>query len=230
MAIKCNFARTAIHHFTSRFMTKQNKIPRGSMILIVQEYSTHFTETPNLTLTCSVASKKFPPIARKFSDRWNPSETKHHFLSTFTIPEWNTLAPEEKANHTLRDCQVCQTKYQHLSMAFPGMSKKPLRPPQITFSQGDFSTPQQFGSKLLSEANSLTKHTFNKPITDVIEETPKSNLIKKPTSSQRLKQKRNILREIKQSIQNEMDDKQSHLRRNSDRQRDCPNNILKLHN
>jgi len=81
-------------------------------------------------------------------------------------------------------------------MAFPGMSKKPLRPPQITFSQGDFSTPQQFGSKLLSEANSLTKHTFNKPITDVIEETLKSNLIKKPTSSQRLKQKRNILKEI----------------------------------
>ena len=42
--------------------------------------------------------------------------------------------------------------------------------------------------------------------TDVIEETPKSKLVKKPTSSQRLKQKRNILREIKQSIQNEMDE------------------------
>ena len=162
MAINCNFARTAIHQFTSRFTTKRNKIQYGSMIHIVREYNAHFTETPTLTLKYSVASQKFPSIARKFSSRWNPSETKHHFLSTFSVLEWNALAPEEKAKHALHDCQVCQTKYEHLSMAFPGSHKTPLTPPQITFSQGDLSTPQRFGSKLLSEANSLTKHTFNR--------------------------------------------------------------------
>jgi len=91
-------------------------------------------------------------------------------------------------------------------LAFPGTRRKPLTPLEITFSPGDLSTPQQFGSNLLTEANSLTKHTFNKPVTDMIEQTPKSQLIKKPSSSQQLKQKRNILQEMKQSIQNEMDE------------------------
>ena len=107
MAINCNFARTAIYHFTSKFMTKRNKIPCGSMIHTVREYNTtHFNETPNLTKP------------RNFSNHWHPSETKHLYLSTFSISEWNTLAPEEKTNHTLRDCQVCQTKYQHLKHGF----------------------------------------------------------------------------------------------------------------
>ena len=79
-------------------MTKRNKIPCGSMINTVQEYNTHFNETPNLTITYSVASKKFPTITRNFSNRWHPSETKHLYLSTFSISEWNTLAPEEKTN------------------------------------------------------------------------------------------------------------------------------------
>ena len=48
---------------------------------------------------------------------WHPSETKHFYLSTFSILEWNALAPEDKTNHTLRDCQICQTKYQHLSIS-----------------------------------------------------------------------------------------------------------------
>ena len=159
--------------FYVKIHDKTKQIPSGSMIHIVREYNTHFNETPNLTIN-SVASKKFPTITRNFSNRWHPSETKHLYLSTFSISEWNTLASEEKTNHTLRDCQVCQTKYQHLSMAFPGTRRKPLTPLQITFSPGDLSTPQQCGSNLLTEANSLTKHTFNKPVTDVIEQTPKS--------------------------------------------------------
>ena len=80
------------------------------MIHIVWEYNTHFNEMPNLTTW-------FPTITRNFSNRWHPSETnKHLYLSNFSISEWNTLAPEEKTNHTLRDCQVCQTKYQYLSI------------------------------------------------------------------------------------------------------------------
>ena len=111
MAINCNFAQTAIHHFCVKIhdKTKQNSLWFNDSYCTIQ---THFNETPNLT----IASKKFPTITRNFSNRWHPSETKRLYLSTFSISEWNTLAPEEKTNHTLCDCQICQTKYQHLSI------------------------------------------------------------------------------------------------------------------
>ena len=74
-----------------------------------------FNEMPNLTITYSVASRKFPTITRNFS--FAGTQVKPSSLPlNLSISEWNALAPEDKTNHTLRDCQICQTKYQHLSI------------------------------------------------------------------------------------------------------------------
>ena len=91
MAINCNFAQTVIHHFTPKFMKKQNKIHCGSMIHIVREYNTHFNETPNLTIMYSVASKKFPTITRNFSFAGNQVKPSIFTSQPFPYQKWMPL-------------------------------------------------------------------------------------------------------------------------------------------
>ena len=87
---KLQLCTAVIHHFMPKFMKKQNKIPCGSMIHIVQEYNTHFNETPNLTIAYSVASKKFPTITRNFhllATKWNQASLPlNHFHIRMECP------------------------------------------------------------------------------------------------------------------------------------------------
>ena len=77
-------------------------------------------------------------------------------------------------------------------------------PLTITFSPEDMSTQENFGARLLKESNSLTKVHYQKSIQDVIQETHKSRLIKKPTSKEKALQRRNILRDVKNTMEEEL--------------------------
>ena len=66
------------------------------------------------------------------------------------------------------------------------------------------SSLAQSGSKLLEQANSVSQSHFQKPIQQVLEETPRSKLVTKPINKIRLSQKRKILHEIKNEIENDM--------------------------
>ena len=78
--------------------------------------------------------------------------------------------------------------------------------PEISFTPEDLSSPENFGSKLLREANSISQAKFKKSIQQVIEETPKSRLASPTNSRARQTQKRQILREIKEVIQSDMNE------------------------
>jgi hypothetical protein len=78
------------------------------------------------------------------------------YLASFATEKWASLELSEKATHTLRGCKTCETKYHALSQSFPAQSaRKNVTSPEIAFSPDDHSTPTQFGSKLLREANSI---------------------------------------------------------------------------
>jgi len=66
------------------------------------------------------------------------------------------------------------------------------------------TSPSQFGSKLIKDANSISENYFQKSIQQVLEETPGARLVRRPDSRQRLSNKRQILREIKNQIQTDM--------------------------
>ena len=135
--INCNFVRLAIYHFTSKYFTKKHQLPKGSLPKILRDYNQHFKDYPALTVTYSIASKKFLDVARYFSGRWHPSEAKQGFLATFSIAQWNKQSSDDKAQHTLRQCKVCENKYQSLSQSFPSRqtpSKGNSESPQISFS------------------------------------------------------------------------------------------------
>ena len=100
---------------------------------------------------------------------------------------------------------MCKEKYEFLSQSFPLLSRKKVATlPQISFSPEDLSSPAQFGSKLLEEANSICETHFQKSIEQVINVTPRSRLVLKPNSRNQLSKKRQTLREIKNQIQTDM--------------------------
>ena len=76
--------------------------------------------------------------------------------------------------------------------------------PTIAFSPEDMKTPAKFGAWLLEESNRLTKATYQKTVQDVIHETPKSHLVKQLTNKQRKSQKRQLLRDVKNTMQREL--------------------------
>lgn len=203
--INCNYVRVAIFESTSKYFTKQNKLPKGALSDTLRDYNSYFKEAPHLAVTYSTVNKKFLEITRRFSHRWNHKEDKKKFLKTFSVAEWKKLESSEKSKHSLRACQACENQHQNMSQTFPGAKRWVTKPPQILFTKKDLSTPKQFGSKLLNEANSIATTHFGKPIQEVLVETPKSKLAKRKSSRQRLSEKREILRDIKSSIQNQME-------------------------
>ena len=198
-SINCSYARAAARHFTSKYMTKGFLLPKGSYSKIMQEYNEHFSEVPELRVTYNTAAKRFTTITRRFNDRWHPAEARDTFLSTFSIWKWKQLPLNEKRDHTLRDCKACQNHSSELVNAFPG-SRKTTKVPLIKFTKADLSKPAKFGRKALRELNVVTQTTFKKSIQDVLVETPKSQVIHKPTSVKRQSDKRKLLRQTSHQL------------------------------
>ena len=109
-SIQCNFARCAVQHFVSGQRTANNHLPRGKMPTVVRNYNKHFASEENLQVSCSQASKKFPPICKIFSNKWNPKELRESYLSAFGIEAWSTLTADKKAKRTLQKCRACEAK------------------------------------------------------------------------------------------------------------------------
>ena len=190
-------------------MIKQGQLPKGSYSKILHDYNEHFSESPALKTTYTVASKKFLPITRIFTNKWNPQESKIDFMSTFSVQEWIKLDSSAKATHTLRACSACTTIHESASQSFPNGSKshKKTKTPSvisISFSPNELSTPERFGSTLLAKGNSVCQAKYHKSVQTVLAETPRSRLVSKQNHRTRLFQKRKVLREIKNTVEKDM--------------------------
>ena len=126
-------------------------------------------------------------------------------IAEFSPEAWSSLEETEKTQHTLRGCEVCKHKYAPFTHTFPSAchSNQPYTP-TITFSPEDMKTPENFGAQLLAESNKLTKATYQKSGQDVIHESPKSHLVRKPTNKQRKSEKRKVLRDVRNTMQDDM--------------------------
>lgn len=80
-----------------------------------------------------------------------------------------------RGDHSLKGCQACKTRYS--SVCFPLTVQLS---PKIVFSPSDMATPANFGTRLLAESNTLAKTVFQQSVQQIIEQTPKSKLVKKP--------------------------------------------------
>ena len=199
--ISCNYARVAVRWFTKECMTKRNRLPNGGMKLIFQKYNQHFENCESLQLTYNVAEQCFPRANRLFNLRWHPTVARHEFTNTFSTTAWNQLSQSEQHQHSVFSCRACE---EHpLTPTLPISSAKKRKSTSISFTEKDLSCSSQFGRKALKELNAICKESFKKSVQDVITETPKSNLVRKTSSTERLQQKRQMEKQIRDTIQKE---------------------------
>ena len=99
-----------------------------------------------------------------------------------------------------KGCQACKTRCS--SVCFPSSKKTTTvqLSPKIVFSPSDMATPTNFGTRLLAESNTLAKTVFQQSVQQIVEQT---KLVKKPTYNEK-KDKRKILRDMKNTIENDM--------------------------
>ena len=208
--ITCNYARVAIHHFTTKHMNTKYQLPRGSYTKILQDYNKHFEDTPSLKATYSVVSKKFLSITHTFKNKWRPHKTKVVFISKFSPEAWKRLDSTVKSGHSLCGCHTCSTVHELESKSFPLSSKahEKVKPKcsaiSLTFTPNELATPERFGSTLIAKADQVCQEKFQKPVQTVLTETPRSRLVTQPNHRTRLHEKRKILREIKNTPEKDM--------------------------
>ncbi len=170
---------------------------------IVHTYNQHFTDHQPLQVKYSVASKRFSVVALQFNKRWHGD--KESYLVAFSLDAWKALSPEVREQHTLTECKACQEHYPELANAFPtqtrrGIKRIPYRP-AIRFTEGDLSSPTTMGRKVLKDLNVISRKLFDKSGQEILSVTPRSNLIKKPTSAERKQQKKKMEKHVRDQIQ-----------------------------
>lgn len=130
------------------------------------------------------------------------------FTATFTLTAWTRLPVDEKEKHTIEQCMECRRQHLSLTRAFPDKKSKKLLQeelPVIQFSKRDLESPTRCGRKALRELNAICQEQFHKPVQTVINDTPKSRLILKPSSQEKQSETRKTVRATKKAIQQSMD-------------------------
>ena len=177
----------------------------------------HFTSNKSLQVKYSLASKRFMVICRLFSNKCQSKESREAYLSAFGIDAWKALEPEEREEHTLSECKACQEHYPQLVNVFPTPAKR-VRKPVVTveshsikFTEKDLSSTKAIGRRMLKDFDDITQQRFQKSVQEVLAEAPGCNLIQKPTKAHCTQQRKNIKKEVRDTIQKHKEESTSEL-------------------
>lgn len=209
-AINCNYSRTAIRELCQEEFVVSGtakRLPHESLVKVVERYNIHFSEQ-QLQLSLDIAKKRVRPLLTLFTKKWYPESQKPIFLDTFSLNAWNHLPLEEKHKHSLQQCVACHTQQLSLTRAFPYKKGKAMlqhEQPVIAFNEQDLASPSNLGRKALQQLNNICEDKFKRSVQDVITETPKSKLIRKPSSREQQDVMRKTVRQTKKVIQQSMD-------------------------
>ena len=129
---------------------------------------------------------------------------------TFSPSAWKALPDAEKRQHRLQDCEACKRYYGDLTTLFPAkdpQSKVSTGQDEntVTIYTGRDATPKQVGKQVLNKLGPVVERQFGVTIQEVLTQTPKSHIIRKPTSAQKLREKCEMLRQVRDQIQSEYD-------------------------
>lgn len=199
--VNCAYARVAVQTLITKHSIAHRGLLADGMIKVHCDFLTQFK-----TFDLVTAKKRFKLVRKAFNKRWHPDNAKSIYMSTFAASKWNALRDIEKKQHTMRNCQACQSMYGNLIDLFPGSSKHRRHvgeQNEITIvTQPDIST-QQAGKQILHKIGAFVERQYGTSLQDVLINTPKSGLIRKPTSAERLQSKRKMEPDFRDRIQTE---------------------------
>lgn len=206
IAINCGYARVALRGFVQNHTKPGSRLPttKKEGELVLDDYNQHFKDYPNIQLPKSVL-KRIPGLMKSFNKKWRPGKARSSYLTAFSKKSWDGVEEKEKKRHRVKDCHVCETKYQSLNSAFPAAPAHINSTTTITFSSEELLSPRKLGRKVLGELSPICQGCFGTSPQEVLEMTPKSRLVTTPTAMGKQVKKRKIIREVKSVLQDEMD-------------------------
>ena len=211
--INCNYSRVALHELWTSLPNQRGamkKIVRSDILKVVEEYNRNFSEQGSqMKLLTNSAHISVRQILTFFNKRWHPKGQKKIFLDIFSFNSWQQLSKDDKGKHSIRNCVACPIEHASLTKSFPSKSSKRKQgisiKKAITFNEDDLSSASSFGKKALMELNTISQQHFQGSASEILSDTPRSQLIKKPSSQEKQSEKRKIVRETNNVIQVSMD-------------------------
>ena len=209
-AINCNFARAAVRALTQKHRKSNKHVPDIDNVL--KDFNEHFTKTTSLQTTSEIAQKRFLDVSKIFLRKWKGKESRQQYLKTFSMHAWQQLSDEEQQEHTLTDCEACKRQYSELTKAFPAIHKHTCKHKphmSLTYTETPGKTPpkKSFIEQVTKELDTVCHSKFGASFGELLEQTPSTGLQKRLTSQQQLKAKRQILKEVKNSMEQNMESK-----------------------
>ena len=206
--INCAFSRVAF-----RELSKENPNQR------VTQFKQLFCEYPGFHLSDSYFmesnGKKNPSqferdcsrINDAFSSKWHPPAARLQYECQFSTTKWKGLSSDQKQKHSLSKCEACFVQFLQYQKLFP---LKPLFEPEsllhIDMHDVERLKEKEFVKLALQELDKICSENFNKSFKDGLLKHAKAGIQKRPTPTERKREKRAVLRECRNAINKQFAD------------------------
>ncbi len=222
--ITCGFARVRVREIVRKHTKKGCSLAVNKHDDIVHEYNSMFENYPKMQ-ACGESrylTKKFRELNASFSRRWNPRSNLTIYMDTFSEENWTKLPQTQKQQHSLQLCQACPFNFSDIDCAFPVRSpaaKRKLEDSQLVnveVSVPDLTTPptkvaKKLGRDIIAQLNPACQRITKMPLSRVLDLTPGSGVTQRKSHTEKKRERRKRMRDIKQSIESEFKQRDSSL-------------------
>ena len=207
LRFNCGFARAAVRELNQpkqgHVSTENESTSEFEKLFNIPTFKlpANYFEKVRRTAQKSTYIEHCDKILAGFSKQWNPLESRLEYLATFSTQKWKELPETERKHHTLSKCDACALLYRNLQEAFP---LKPIYngPPSLEnmYSVSGTTKKEEVTTTRLAlkVVNLHHEKKFGQKVTEsVVKLCPKERLQKKPTAAEKRKEKRKLLRKVR---------------------------------
>ena len=132
-----------------------------------------------------------------------PPAARLQYKRQFATLKWKSLSSDQRQKHSLSQCEACFVQFLQYQNLFP---LKPLFEPEsllhIDTCDIEWLKEKEFVKLALQELDKICSENFNKSFKDGLLKHAKAGIQKRPTPTERKREKRAILHERRNTIGN----------------------------
>ncbi len=212
LTVNCGFARVAIHQITNDLSDNRGRTGgrQATKFQSLFQGCDHYG-IPDVYFDRTGRNSQFDRhcelVLNTFKRKWYPQNAKASYLSVFSTLKWVALPENQKAKHTLTKCEESHQTYPELQETYPA---KPVYNPAVVTINPDVIKrmgPKRFAEQCTKDLDGAYQQAVGKSFTQQLVSTPKLGIQRKKTPCPRKKEKRAVLRNIRNHLNLQLADK-----------------------
>lgn len=215
--LNCGYARVAIHSLSDRGGSTDKTKRRREFIDLFGCHDSYVTDMGYFEddgVHDSNFDRGCNEILKRFKMKWHPTQSRHEYLSTFSVANWTKLSVLQQRKHSLSSCTECSTAHAILQNRFPGYKQKPLTTPGMTQDifpdrlVSDTQAAKEVTRTALASINTASLQSLGMPFSKaIVKYCPEEKVIFKPTTAEKKKARRSTIRTCKHHLEEQMGEK-----------------------